>query len=50
MLHLMLEAVYVDTDDKKIVGYAPAPEFEVLFRQTGMQQVDGRFVVDAYEG
>ncbi len=44
MLHIMLEAVYMDTDERKIVGFEPQPEFELLFRQTTMRQVDGRFI------
>lgn len=46
MLHLMLNAVYVDTDKREIVSVEPHSEFELLFRQTTMRQVDGRFVVD----
>ncbi len=46
MLHLMLEAVYVDTDEGAIAGYKPHPDFELLFRQTRMREVDGRFIPD----
>lgn len=45
MLHLMLKAVYIDTDNRCIVSYEPQPEFELLFRQTTMQQMGSRFVL-----
>jgi DNA invertase Pin-like site-specific DNA recombinase len=44
MLHIMLRAVYVDTDERVIIGFEPQPEFELLFRQTSMRQVNGRFI------
>jgi hypothetical protein len=44
MLQLMLDAVYVDTDERQIVGYKPHPDFELLFKQTSMREIDGKFI------
>jgi hypothetical protein len=50
MLHLMLSAVYVDTNVDSIVGYEPQPEFDLLFRQTTMSNTDsGRRLLNENE-
>jgi DNA invertase Pin-like site-specific DNA recombinase len=46
MLKEMFEAVYVDTDEKRIVGVKPYAEFVPLFRQTGMVERDYSFVLE----
>lgn len=43
MLKLMLDAVYVDTDEWKILSIQPNPDFLDLFRHTGLVEHEGRF-------
>jgi site-specific DNA recombinase len=49
MLHLMLSAVYVDTNKHEIVSFEPHPEFALLFAQTSMQRRDGRYILRPLE-
>jgi len=44
MLRLLFRAVYVDTNRGEIVSYEPHPEFDLLFGQTSMTKVEGRYV------
>ena len=46
MLKELFEAVYIDTDEKRIVGVKPYAEFVPLFRQTGMVERDYSFVLE----
>ena len=45
MLHVMLTEVYVSVADKEIAGVVPHPDFLPLFRQTGMKEIKGRFII-----
>jgi DNA invertase Pin-like site-specific DNA recombinase len=46
ILKEMLDAVYVDTDTKRIVGITPYAEFVPLFRQTKLVERNYRFVLE----